>query len=344
MKIVLDVTGGDLAPDANLRGAAEALDMMDDIEIVLAGDAAGIRKSLSEQADLITPEKQKRLTVMDAPEFISPEEHPVMALRKKKNSPFVIGMDLVRRGEAQAFVSAGSTGAVMAGSMFKIGRIKGISRPALAALIPVPGHPLLLIDAGANVDCKPNWLIQFAMMGSIYMNRVCGVPAPKVGLLNIGTEDAKGNELAKRTCELMRRKQPFEFIGNVEAREAMSGICDVLVADGFAGNVLIKNTEGVAGLLFGLIKNELYGSVKGKIAGLLAKDSFRRIKRSFDSTEVGGAPLLGAEGAVVKAHGNSNGHAIACAIRQAHAMVKGDVVEQIRAGLKELSREDDADE
>ncbi|MBQ8128924.1 MAG: phosphate acyltransferase PlsX [Clostridia bacterium] len=345
MRIVLDATGGDNAPDINLEGAIEALGMFPDVEIILAGEKDAIEAALAQKyAAQLTDGKRERLSVVDAPEVITPEEHPVMALRKKKNSPFCVGMDLVRRKEAEAFVSAGSTGAVMAGSMFKIGRIKGISRPALAAVVPVPGRPLLLIDAGANVDCKPNWLVQFALMGSIYMNKVMGIESPAVGLLNIGAEAAKGNDTVKRTYELMEKPQPFRFTGNVEARDALSGCCDVLVADGFAGNVLLKNTEGVASLLFSLIKKELYGSMKGKIAGLLAKDGFRKIKRSFDSTEVGGAPLLGAEGAVVKAHGNSNAHAIACAIRQARAMVEGDVTERIRAALGELNLETTTEE
>ena len=344
MRIVLDVTGGDNAPDINLEGAIEALGMFPDVEIILAGEKDAIEAALAQKyATQLTDGKRERLSVVDAPEVITPEEHPVMALRKK-NSPFCVGMDLVRRKEAEAFVSAGSTGAVMAGSMFKIGRIKGISRPALAAVVPVPGRPLLLIDAGANVDCKPNWLVQFALMGSIYMNKVMGIENPAVGLLNIGAEAAKGNDTVKRTYELMEKPQPFRFTGNVEARDALSGCCDVLVADGFAGNVLLKNTEGVASLLFSLIRKELYGSMKGKIAGLLAKDGFRKIKRSFDSTEVGGAPLLGAEGAVVKAHGNSNAHAIACAIRQARAMVEGDVTERIRAALGELNLETTTEE
>ena len=182
MRIVLDVTGGDNAPDINLEGAIEALGMFPDVEIILAGEKDAIEAALAQKyATQLTDGKRERLSVVDAPEVITPEEHPVMALRKKKNSPFCVGMDLVRRKEAEAFVSAGSTGAVMAGSMFKIGRIKGISRPALAAVVPVPGRPLLLIDAGANVDCKPNWLVQFALMGSIYMNKVMGIENPAVG-------------------------------------------------------------------------------------------------------------------------------------------------------------------
>ena len=260
-----------------------------------------------------------------------------MALRRKKNSTFVVGMDIVRRKEAQAFVSAGSTGALMAGAMFKIGRIKGIDRPALATLLPVPGRPMLLVDAGANTDCQPKWIVQFAMMGSAYMRRVMNVSDPEVGLLNIGVEAAKGNEQAQAAYALMEKPQPFHFIGNVEARDALSGKADVVATDGFVGNVLLKNTEGVIAMIFGLIKGGLMDSTKGKLAALLAKDTFRGIKRSFDSTEIGGAPLLGVEGAVIKAHGNSNARAIFCAIRQAKSMVDGGVVDVIRDEVAKLS-------
>ena len=261
-----------------------------------------------------------------------------MALRRKKNSNFCGGMDMVRRKEAEAFVSAGSTGALMAGAMFKLGRIKGVGRPALATLLPVPGRPLLMVDAGANVDCKPEWVVEFGLMGSAYMKRVMNVDRPQVGLLNIGVEAAKGNEQAQETYKLMSQGQPFEFCGNVEAREALGGSCDVLATDGFAGNVLLKNTEGVMSLLFSLLKKELMGSAKGKIAALLAKDSFRSLKKSFDSTEVGGAPLLGVEGTVIKAHGNSNARAIFCALRQARSVVLSGVTEVIREELALMKR------
>ena len=310
------------------------------MEIILVGPQALVEDTIAAYAQ---PEEmakvRSRLTVVDAPEVITTQEHPVMALRRKKNSTFVVGMDIVRRKEAEAFVSAGSTGALMAGAMFKIGRIKGIDRPALATLLPVPGRPLLLVDAGANTDCKPSWIVQFGMMGSAYMNRVMNVEKPEVGLLNIGVEAAKGNEQAQATYALMEKPQPFVFAGNVEARDALAGQVDVLAADGFVGNVLLKNTEGVISLIFGLLKGGLMDSTKGKLAALLAKDTFRNIKKSFDSTEIGGAPLLGVEGAVIKAHGNSNARAIFCAIRQAKNMVEGGVVDVIRDEVAKLTVE-----
>lgn len=338
MRIVVDAMGGDFAPKVNVDGAIDALREFSDMEIVLVGPQELVEKTISEYADQQAAASVKeRLVVVDAPEVITTEEHPVMALRRKKNSTFCVGMDMVRRKEAQAFVSAGSTGALMAGSMFKIGRIKGIDRPALAALMPVPGRPMLMVDAGANVDCKPNWIVQFAMMGSVYMQKVMGIETPDVGLLNIGVEDAKGNEQTQNACVLMRKEQPFRFIGSVEARDALAGQCDVLATDGFAGNVLLKNTEGVVSMLFKLLKGGLLSTTKGKIAALLAKDTFKQLKGSFDSTEVGGAPLLGVEGAVVKAHGNSNARAMFCAIRQAKTMVDTGVVELIREGVGKLN-------
>ncbi len=341
MKIVVDAMGGDFAPKVNVDGAIDALREYKDMEIILVGPQALVEKTIGEYADQTAAASVKdRLTVVDAPEVISTEEHPVMALRKKKNSTFVIGMDIVRRKEAEAFVSAGSTGALMAGAMFKIGRIKGIERPALATILPVPGRPMLMLDSGANTDCKPKWIVQFAMMGSIYAQKVMGVAEPEVGLLNIGVEAAKGNEQAQQTYAQMALEQPFKFVGNVEARDALAGKCDVLAADGFVGNVLLKNTEGVISMLFGLLKEGLLGSTKGKVAALLAKDTFRGLKKSFDSTEIGGAPLLGVEGAVIKAHGNSNARAIFCAIRQARSVIEGGVVDMIRDGVSRLSMSD----
>ena len=338
MKIVLDAMGGDFAPKVNVDGAIDALREFNDIEIMLVGPEALLSQTIGEYADQNAYQSVKdRLTIVNATEVITTEEHPVMALRRKKDSTFNVGMDIVRRKEAEAFVSAGSTGAVMAGSMFKIGRIKGVERPAIGALLPVPGRPMLLMDAGANTDCKPAWINQFAMMGSIYMERVQGVKNPEVGLVNIGVEAAKGNEQAQQAHALMSAQSAYNFIGNVEARDTLAGLCDVLAADGFVGNVVLKNVEGTVSMLFKLLKEGLLGSTKGKVAALLAKDTFKQLKGSFDSTEVGGAPLLGVEGAVIKAHGNSNARAIFCAIRQAKKVVDSGVVDQIREGVAQLA-------
>ena len=337
MKLVLDAMGGDLAPQINADGAILAAKEFSDLTVILAGPESIIRGALEGSSLREDYEKVRdRIKILDAPEVITTEEHPVMALRKKKQSSFVLGMDLVRSHEADGFVSAGSTGAVMAGAMFKLGRIRGIDRPALCAVVPVPGRPLLLADSGANVDCRPEWILQFAMMGSIYMNKVMKVPSPKVGLLNIGVEEAKGNDQVKAAYQLMKNFGLIDFAGNVEARDALSGSCDVLAADGFAGNVLLKNTEGTISLLLHLIKDGLMSSLSGKIAGLLAKNTFKEIKKKFDTSEIGGAPLLGVEGAVIKAHGNSDARAMFCALRQARELVTSGVVETIREGVAEM--------
>ena len=228
-----------------------------------------------------------------------------------------------------AFVSAGSTGAVLSGGMFRLGRIQGIERPALAPLLPNGKDYFLLIDCGANVDCRPEYLHQFAMMGSAYMQGMRGVESPRVGLVNNGAEAEKGCVLTKEAYEILSADQRLNFVGNVEAREITHDAADVIVCDGFVGNIILKFMEGVAGTLMGIIKKELMSDTKSKIGALLAKPAFRRVKKTMDYSEVGGAPLLGVRGNVVKAHGSSNGHAIACAVKQAVQMIEGDVVGKI---------------
>ena len=257
------------------------------------------------------------------------------SVRKKTNSATVKGMLALREGSCDGFVSAGSTGAVLAGGMFRLGRIPGIERPALAPLLPNGKGHFLLIDCGANVDCKPEYLVQFGLMGEAYMRGVMGLEKPRVGLINIGAEAEKGNALVKATYPMMEQA-PYHFVGNVEARDITGDQADVLVADGFSGNLVLKFMEGVAGTLMGIIKKEMLADTRGKIAGLIAKPAFRRVKKTMDYTEVGGAPLLGVQGAVVKAHGSSNGHAFASAIGQCMKMVNGGVVKIIAEGVSKL--------
>ena len=333
MRIFLDAMGGDNAPQATVAGAIEALRRFPQLELTLAGVTDQIEPLLTDCDDV-----KNRLTVLDAPEVITNNESPVMGVRSKKKSATVIGMLQVRDGEADGFVSAGSTGAVLAGGMFRLGRIPGIERPALAPLLPNGKGHFLLIDCGANVDCQPDYLVQFGMMGSVYMKSVMGIDEPRVGLINIGAESEKGNKLVKETYPKME-KAPYRFVGNVEARDITGDQADVLVADGFCGNLVLKFMEGVAGTLLGIIKTEIMGDTRSKIGGLLAKPAFRRVKKKMDYTEVGGAPLLGVKGAVVKAHGSSNGHAIACAVAQCVKMIDGKVAEKIEAGVKEIEPE-----
>ena len=331
MNIFVDAMGGDFAPQAPVEGAIEALRRYPQIEVVLAGVIPEMEKYLVNCDDV-----RSRIELLDAPEVITNDESPVMGVRRKTNSATVKGMLALRDKEVDGFVSAGSTGAVLAGGMFRLGRIPGIERPALAPMLPNGKSYFLLIDCGANVDCKPEYLVQFGMMGDAYMRGVMGLENPRVGLINIGAEAEKGNALVKATYPLLE-KAPYNFVGNVEARDVMADTADVMVADGFAGNLILKNTEGVAMALLKIIKQEMMADTRGKIAGLIGKPAFRRVKKLMDYTEVGGAPLLGVQGAVVKAHGSSNAHAFSCAIGQLIKMIDGKVVQIIEKGVESLA-------
>ena len=308
MRIYMDAMGGDNAPAAIVEGTLEALRKDPELEVVLGGPAAETEPLLREAGDL-----RSRITLDDAPEVITNHESPVMGVRKKTNSATVKGM--------------------LAGGMFRLGRIPGIERPALSPLLPNGKGYFLLIDCGANVDCKPEYLVQFGMMGEAYMRGVMGLKQPRVGLINIGAEAEKGNALVKATYPLMEQA-PYHFVGNVEARDITGDQADVLVADGFSGNLVLKFMEGVAGTLMGIIKQEMMADLRGKISGAIGKPAFRRVKKLMDYTEVGGAPLLGVQGAVIKAHGSSNAHAFACAIGQCQKMIRGKVVQIITEGVQ----------
>ena len=325
--IFLDAMGGDDAPNCTVLGAVEALRADPDLKITLAGTVSAIEPLLSGTDDI-----RDRVKVIETPDIITNHDAPVMAVRQKKQSAVVMGMLAVREGEADGFVSAGSTGATLAGGMFRLGRIAGIDRPALAPLLPNGKGYFCLIDCGANVDSLPEYLPQFGIMGSAYMKTVQGLSSPRVGLVNIGAEAEKGNALVKAAYPLME-KAPFQFIGNVEGRDITADVADVVVTDGFYGNLILKFMEGVAGTLLGIIKKELLADTRGKIGALIAKPAFGRVKKTMDYTEVGGAPLLGVQGTVVKAHGSSNAHAIACAIRQATRMIDHHVIDTIQKSL-----------
>jgi len=333
MKLYIDAMGGDNAPEAPVRGTIEALRRWPDLEVILAGKLDEVEPFLTDCDDV-----RCRITLEDAPEVITNHESPVMGVRRKVHSATVQGMLKVRDGEADGFVSAGSTGATLAGGMFRLGRIPGVERPALAPLMPNGKGHFLLIDCGANVDCKPEYLAQFGVMGDAYMKGVMGMENPRVGLINIGAEAEKGNALVKETYPLME-KAPYNFVGNVEARDITGDQADVLVADGFSGNLVLKFMEGVAMTLMGIIKQEMMADTRGKIAGLIGKPAFRRVKKVMDYTEIGGAPLLGVQGAVVKAHGSSNAKAFASAIGQCKKMVDGKVVDIIRDGVAAMGTE-----
>ena len=333
MKIFVDAMGGDHAPQAIVEGALEALQDYPSVILELGG-ALDVVSPVVDRVFAGTEDSlRQRLILTDCPETITNCESPVMAVRKKTGSAIVVGMLKLRDHETDAFVSAGSTGAVLAGGMFRLGRIPGIERPALAPLMPNGKDYFLLIDCGANVDCRPEWLRQFAIMGKAYMQGIRGLENPRIGLANNGTEEEKGCALTKEAYELLQGTEGLNFVGNVEAREITNDAADVIVCDGFVGNIILKFMEGVAGTLMKIIKQEIMSDPISKIGGLLAKPAFKRVSTTMDYTEVGGAPLLGVRGNVIKAHGSSNGHALACAIGQAVKMIDSDVVGKITQNL-----------
>lgn len=330
MKIAVDIFGGDNSPSALIDGCVDAAKLYDDVEFVFTGDERIITDYMSEKGY-----GSSRISIIDAPETITCGEQPTVAIKRKKNSSLVKALELVASKEADAFVSAGSTGAVLAGATLIVRRIKGVKRPALAPVMPTVKGPVLLIDCGANVDCKPNYLQQFAVMGSAYMKKVCGIDAPRVGLINNGAEAEKGNELTKSAYKLLENTD-INFVGNCEARYTMTGDYDVLVCDGFVGNAVLKCTEGVARSIMSIMKQELMASPITKLGALISKSGFKRVKKRMDYTEYGGAPLLGINGCIIKAHGSSNAKAITSAIGQARSYCIGDVTAAIQSGIEAL--------
>lgn len=336
MKIVVDAMGGDNAPSAIVEGCIQAVNEYD-VEIALTGDKDIISAELSKY----TYDKHK-IEIIPTTEVISNNEHPAMAIRKKKDSSMVKAINLVKDGYGDAVISAGNTGALLTGATLIIGRIKGIHRPALAPIMPGKNGAFMVIDVGANVDCKPENLVQFGVMGTVYFKRVMNIQNPKVALLNNGVEEEKGNDLTKAAHKLLKNAG-LNFVGNIEPRDVLSGDIEVVVCDGFAGNTLLKTFEGSAALIFDILKGELMSSAKAKIAGLVLKPVFKNIKKKFDYTEYGGAAFLGVNGAVVKAHGSSNAKAIKNAVRQAKIFIENDVVNQIRDSIQLISENTDTD-
>ena len=311
VKVALDAHGGDNAPKEVVKGALNAIKENQNLIVFLVGVEELINKEL-EGAEY----DKDRLKIVNASEIIAMSEAPVAAIRKKKNSSIVMGLQMVKNKEADAFVSCGSTGAVLVGGQVIVGRIKGVDRPPLAPLIPTAKGFSLIIDCGANVDSKPINLLQFAKMGSIYMNKMMGVENPRVGLVNIGAEEEKGNALVKDTFPLLKSCSDINFIGSVEAREIPEGNVDVIVCDAFVGNVILKLYEGLSNTLIAKIKESMLSSARSKIGGALVKPALRGTVKSFSSSEYGGAPLLGLKGLVVKGHGNSKAKEIKNALNQ----------------------------
>lgn len=331
IKLMIDAMGGDNAPEAIVEGCVAALADMNDLHLTLFGRQAEIEAILQKASY-----DKERLAVVDAPEVIDNNEAPVMAVRRKKDSSVVKALRALADGQGDGFVSAGSTGAVLAGATLIVKRIPGILRPALAPVLPSKtGRGVLLIDCGANVDCKPQYLAQFGVMGSVYMEKVMGTDSPKVALINNGAEEHKGNDLTQKAHQMLKR-MPIRFTGNVEARDIVSGDADVAVADGFVGNVVLKFMEGFASTLMGMLKTEMTSTLRAKMGAALMMPSLKNFKKKMDYTEYGGAPLLGVNKAIVKAHGSSNGKAFYHAIRQCRQMCTGGVVDIIREEIQAL--------
>lgn len=328
IKVAVDAMGGDHAPQEIVKGAVDAVNERKNIQVFLVGQKDMVERELK---NYTYPAEQ--ITVVHAEEVIETAEPPVMAIRKKKKSSIVIGMNMVKQKEADAFVSAGSSGAVLVGGQVIVGRIKGIERPPLAPLIPTEKGVSLLIDCGANVDARPSHLVQFARMGSIYMEHVLGVKNPKVAIVNIGAEEEKGNALVKETFPLLKECTDINFTGSIEARDISGGAADVIVCEAFTGNVILKLYEGLSSTLIGVIKKGMMSSLRSKIGALLVKPSLKETLKTFDASVYGGAPLLGLTGLVVKTHGSSKAAEVKNAILQCMTFKEQQINEKIKNNI-----------
>ncbi|WP_058307850.1 phosphate acyltransferase PlsX [Gracilibacillus massiliensis] len=327
MRIAIDAMGGDHAPKEIVLGALKAVNQFDNLHITLVGNEEQIKQYTKNHASI---------DIIHTEEKITSDDEPVKAVRRKKQASLVLMANEVKSHQADACISAGNTGALMSAGLFIVGRIKGIDRPALSPTLPtVDGSGFLLLDVGANVDAKPQHLQQYGLMGSIYMENVRKIKNPRVGLLNVGTENGKGNELTKKAFDLLE-ELPINFVGNVEARDLLNGVADVVVTDGFSGNIALKTVEGTALTLFSMLKEKFMVNTKTKIAAVLAKSELRGLKDQLDYSEYGGAALFGLRAPVVKAHGSSNAQAIFSAIKQTMEIVEKNVIETIESEVKHL--------
>ncbi len=332
MKIVIDAMGGDNAPVATVKGAVEAIKNYD-IDVILAGNESMIKEQLAEY-----DHTREKIEIIHCSEIITNEDRPVSAIREKKDSSMAVALKLVKEKKADAIVSAGNTGALLAGGLLILGRIKGIDRPALAPPYPTTDGISVLIDGGANSDCKPRNLLEFGIMGSVYAEKVLEIKRPGVCIVNIGTEEEKGSEIVKEAYKLCKNG-PFNFKGNIEARDIPAGYADVIVCDGFTGNVILKLTEGLADSIFRLLKEEFVKNPLRKIGASLLKSGLKDFKERFDYTEYGGAPFLGVKGVLIKAHGSSDAKAVKNAIRQGIKFIENDVIDDIAEKITGLGED-----
>ncbi|RXZ76998.1 phosphate acyltransferase PlsX [Paenibacillaceae bacterium] len=326
MRIAIDAMGGDNAPDAIVQGALQAAAEWPDVHIVLIGDRARIEPLLGSSLP-------GNVEVCHASEVVEPDEEPVRAIRRKKDSSMAVAGRMVRDGEVAAMISAGNTGALMATGLLVVGRLAGIERPALAPMVPTMDNVgVLALDLGANMDAKPEHLLQYALMGSLYRQKVHGMKNPRVGLLNVGTEAKKGNELTKAAYELLEASS-VNFIGNIEASAVFRRDCDVLVCDGFAGNIMLKAMEGTANTIFGVLKEEFKRNWRTKLAAAIMMPGLRGLKKTMDYKEHGGAPLLGVSGLVMKSHGSSDALAVKNGVRQTRIALQSSLIESIASEI-----------
>lgn len=328
IKVAVDAMGGDNAPAEIVKGAIEAVTLRQDIKVYLVGQQEVVKEELARNSY-----SDSQIEVIHADEVIETAEPPVMAIRKKKQSSIVVGMNMVKQQEADAFVSAGSSGAILVGGQVIVGRIKGVERPPLAPLIPTEKGVSLLIDCGANVDARASHLVQFAKMGSIYMENVMGVKNPKVAIVNIGAEEEKGNALVKETFPLLKNCPDINFVGSIEARDIPHGEADVIVCEAFVGNVILKLYEGVGATLISKVKQGMMATLRSKIGALLVKPALKATLKSFDASEYGGAPLLGLNGLVVKTHGSSKAKEVCTSIIQCVTFKEQEINEKIRKNI-----------
>jgi phosphate acyltransferase len=330
VRIALDAMGGDDAPAAIVAGAIEAQTEIDDVDVLLVGDPDRIEACLAQHPN------PPKIEIIPAEGTIEMHEEPLGALRRKPQASINISMELVKQGKADAVVSAGHSGAAMAAALLRLGRLKGIERPAIAAVFPTINaeKSVLILDVGANVDCKARYLEQFAIMGAAYSECVMGVDAPKIGLLNIGEEESKGNAIAIEAFELLQKNTKINFVGNAEGRDVLSGDFDAIVCDGFVGNILLKFAEAVGNIVVQMLREELPRGINGKVGTAILKPNLKRLKQRIDAAEHGGGLLLGVEGICIISHGSSDAFSIANAIRSAKSAVDKEVLEQIRARTK----------
>lgn len=325
MRIAIDAMGGDHAPEQIVKGVNEAVKAFPELEFTLVGNEEEIKKYLV---------SSENVSIIHTEEVIEASDEPVRAVRRKKTASMVLMANEVKEGRADACISAGNTGALMAAGLFVVGRIEGIERPALSPTLPtIDGQGFVFLDVGANADARPEHLLQFAIMGSVYAEKVRKINNPRVGLLNVGTEEKKGNDLTKHAFTLLQ-DAPIHFVGNVEARDLLEGVADVVVTDGFSGNIALKSIEGTALAIFSMLKTELTSSLKTKLATGVIKPQLRNLKNKLDYSEYGGAGLFGLKAPIIKAHGSSDQNAILNAIRQAKDMVEKEVIQTIETTIQ----------